>query len=251
MATVASIYRYPVKGLSPEPLTETVLAKGGAVPWDRAFAIENGPSGFDPDAPRYFPKTRFLMLMRNERLAALRTHFDPASMTLTVRRGDAVVAEGRLDTAEGRQAIEAFFADYEADELRGPPRILTAPGFSFSDVSKKVVSLINVETTRAMGRDFGASIDPLRFRGNLLVEGLPAWEEFNWMGRQITAGGVRFRAVKRIVRCAATNVDPETGVRDMTIPVSLLQTYGHADCGIYLEVIAGGTLRAGDTIAVA
>lgn len=251
MATVASIYRYPVKGLSPEPLTETVLEKGGTVPWDRAFAIENGPSGFDPDAPRYFPKTRFLMLMRNERLAALRTRFDPASMTLTVRRGDAVVTEGRLDTAEGRQVIEAFFADYEADELRGPPRILTAPGFSFSDVSKKVVSLINVETTRAMGREFGASIDPLRFRGNLVVEGLPAWEEFDWMGRQITAGGVRFRPVKRIVRCAATNVDPETGVRDMTIPVSLLQAYGHADCGIYLEVIAGGTLRAGDTIAVA
>lgn len=251
MATVASIYRYPVKGLSPEPLTEAVLEKGGTVPWDRAFAIENGPSGFDPDAPRYFPKTKFLMLMRNERLAALRTRFDPATMTLTIRRGDAVVAEGRLDTAEGRHAIEAFFADGESDELRGPPRVLTAPGFSFSDVSKKVVSLINVETTRAMGREFGASIDPLRFRGNLVVEGLPAWEEFDWMGRQITAGGVRFRAAKRIVRCAATNVDPETGVRDMTIPVSLLQAYGHADCGIYLEVIAGGTLRAGDTIAVA
>lgn len=249
MPTIAAIYRYPVKGLSPEPLGETTLARHGVVPWDRAFAIENGPTGFDPARPKYFPKIRFLMLMRNERLAALRTRFDETTMTLTVRKEGDIVAEGRLDTAEGRAALEAFFDAYEADELRGPAKILSAPGFSFSDVSKKVVSLINLETTRDMGRAFGADIDPLRFRGNLLVEGLPAWDEFTWMGREIAAGEVRFRAVKRIVRCAATNVDPASGARDMTIPASLLAAYGHSDCGIYLEVVAGGTIHVGDTIS--
>lgn len=248
MPTIAAIYRYPVKGLSPERLAETTIPTRGVIPWDRAFAIENGPTKFDPAAPKYLPKIRFLMLMRNERLAALRTRFDETTMTLTVEKDGSVVAEGRLDTPEGRAAIEAFFDRYEADELRGPAKILSAPGFSFSDVSKKVVSLINAETTREMGRAFGADIDPLRFRGNLLIEGLPAWEEFDWMGRTIEAGDVRFRAVKRIMRCAATNVNPATGARDMTIPAELTATYGHSDCGIYLEVIAGGTIRAGDTI---
>jgi hypothetical protein len=73
---IHGIYRYPVKGLSPEALTGTRLAVGETLPADRLYAIENGPSGFDPAAPRYQPKQRYLMLMRNERLARLRTRYE-------------------------------------------------------------------------------------------------------------------------------------------------------------------------------
>lgn len=103
------IYRYPVKGLSPEPLERTTLAPGQTVPADRLYAIENGPSGFDPAAPSYFPKSKFLMLMRNERLARLDTRLDiqrdSASHMLTIREGDREIARGDLRTAEGRQDI--------------------------------------------------------------------------------------------------------------------------------------------------
>src|ERR671931_611094 len=81
---VTAIYRYPVKGLSPEPLGDTLLTPSETVPGDRLYAIENGPSGFDRQAPRHQPKTRYLMLMKNERLATLRARFDHASHTLTV-----------------------------------------------------------------------------------------------------------------------------------------------------------------------
>src|SRR5215217_9205006 len=83
-ATIQAIYRYPVKGLSAQALMRVVLSKGLTLPADRLYAIENGPSGFDPAAPAYFPKQRFLMLMRNERLAALRSHFDDQSHVLTI-----------------------------------------------------------------------------------------------------------------------------------------------------------------------
>jgi len=52
------------------------------------------------------------------------------------------------------------------------------------------------------------------------------------------------------VRCAATEVDPDTGIRDLEIPRTLMKTYGHADCGVYAEVIAGGEIAAGDTVRV-
>ena len=120
------------------------------------------------------PKIAFLMLMRNERLATLKTVFDDATRTLTIRKDGTTVVEGNLDTADGRRSIEAFFDDFEADELRGPTKVLEAPGFSFSDVAAKVVSLINLETVRAIGREIGAEVHPLRFRGNLHVEGLPS-----------------------------------------------------------------------------
>src|SRR3712207_4495685 len=73
---IASLQRYPVKGLSPEPLDQAVLTKGGYFPGDRLFAVENGPAGFDPANPEHQPKIKFLMLMRNESLARLRTRYE-------------------------------------------------------------------------------------------------------------------------------------------------------------------------------
>ena len=249
-ATVASLYRYPVKGLTPEPLTQVALTVGQPLPSDRRYAIENGPSGFDPAAPQHFPKSKFLMLMRNERLAALRSHYDDASHVLTIRKDGAEVTRADLETAEGRAAIEAYFEANFADELTGPPKVLSAEGFSFSDVAKKVVSIINLASVAALQEVIGQPIHPLRFRGNLMVSGWPAWHEFELMDRVISIGDVRLKIVKRIVRCAATNVDPDTAVRDMTIPKTLMDTYGHPDLGVYAEVIEGGTIVEGDAIEV-
>src|SRR5215468_6956682 len=166
--TVNSLFRYPVKGLSPEPLTRTQLAKGQTVPGDRLYAIA------------------------------------------------------------------AFFAAFCADELRGPPRVLHAPGHSFSDVARKVVSIINLASVAALETAIGAPVHPLRFRGNVYVMGWPAWHEFDLLGKEIAIGkSARLKIVKRIVRCAATNVDPDTGARDLVIPETLLRSFGHADCGVY------------------
>jgi uncharacterized protein YcbX len=250
-ARIHAIHRYPVKGLTPEPLTRTELAPGRTVPFDRMYAIENGPSGFDPAEPRYFPKIRFLMLMRNARLAELRTSFDEASHVLTVRNEARESARGDLRTPEGRAAIEQFFAEFCADELLGPPKVLHSEGHSFSDVAKKVVSIINLASVAALENAAGAAIDPLRFRGNLHVDGWPAWSEFDLVGQVISIGpSVRAKVVKRIVRCAATEVDPATGIRDLPVPRIIMDNCGHMDCGVYAEVIEGGPIAVGDGISV-
>ena len=48
MPSIAAIYRYPVKGLGPDPLDSAELTPGRTIAGDRLYAIENGPSGFDP-----------------------------------------------------------------------------------------------------------------------------------------------------------------------------------------------------------
>jgi hypothetical protein len=246
--TIQSIYRYPVKGLSPQALPQVTLAVGATLPADRAYAVENGPTGFDPAHPAYFPKQRFLMLMRNERLAALKTDYDEASHTLSIHHGGRAAARGDLRTAEGRASIEAFMATFCADELKGPPKVLAGEGHSFSDVAKKVVSIINLASVAAVESAVGAPVDPLRFRANLYVAGWPAWHEFNLMNQDIMAGTARLKVVKRIVRCAATNVDPQTGIRDMEIPPTLMRTFDHMDCGVYAEVIGAGDVKIGNAI---
>lgn len=247
-ARIDAIYRYPVKGLSPQHLKRVTLAPGATLPADRLYAIENGPSGFDPAAPAYFPKIRFLMLMRNERLAALRTDYDEPSHTLTIEWQGRKAAAGDLRSQEGRLAIEAFFRRFMPNELHGPPKVLFGEGHSFSDVAKKVVSIINLASVAAVENAAGAAVNPLRFRGNLYVAGWPAWHEFELLGRELTIGQARLKGIKRIVRCAATEVDPDAGIRDVPVPRTLMDNFGHADCGIYAEVVTGGEIAIGDEI---
>jgi len=249
-AQIASIYRYPVKGLSPDPLPRVALRIGETLPADRRYAIENGPSGFEPGAPAWMPKSHFLMLMRDEWLAALQTRFDDASHVLTIRHNGAIAAQGDLETPEGRAAIERFFASRYASQIKGPPKVLTSPGHSFSDVARKVVSIINLASVRAIESMVGHPVHPLRFRANLYVEGWPAWHEFDLLDRTIASGDARLKVVKRIVRCAAVNVDPHTAERDLAIPQALQRRLGHGDCGIYAEVTTGGSIAVGDTIMV-
>ena len=188
------------------------------------------------------------MLMRDEWLAALQTHFDDASHVLTIRHNGAVAAQGDLETAEGRAAIEQFFATRYAGQIKGPPKVLTSPGHSFSDVARKVVSIINLASVRAIENMVGHPVHPLRFRANLYVEGWPAWHEFDLLDRTLAIGDARLKVVKRIVRCAAVNVDPDTAERDLAIPQALQRRLGHGDCGIYAEVTTGGSIAVGDAI---
>jgi uncharacterized protein YcbX len=249
---IASLYRYPVKGLSPEQLIRATLKQGAYFPGDRLFAVENGPSGFDPESPQHQPKTKYLMLMRNESLARLTTCYEDHTGALVIHQGGREVARGDLATKDGRLAIEAFFRRFMPAELRGAPKVLAASeGFRFTDSPTGYVSLINLASVRGLERTIGAPVDPLRFRGNVHLEGLDPWAEFDLVGQVLTtASGVRLKVTKRIQRCAATNVDPASGLRDLEIPKTLMQAYGHFDCGIYAEVLAGGPIAEDDVFAV-
>lgn len=253
-AELAAIHRYPVKGLSHETLDSIALQAGAYFPGDRLHAIENGPSGFDPATPEYKPKTAFLVLMRDEELAALQTRYDQPTSTLTVAQDGKVLAEGDLSTAEGRAAIEAFFTDYMGAKAQGALRVLTAPdGHRFTDSLKAgFVSLLNLASVRDLESRMGAPVDPRRFRMNLLLDGWEAGAELNLVGRVLAVGDqVRLQVLKRTVRCAATSVNPDTAVRDLNVVKGLAQAYGHADCGVYAKVLTGGTIRPGDAIRLA
>jgi uncharacterized protein YcbX len=249
-AKIVSLYRYPVKGLSPELLQQVALDVGQTLPADRRYVIENGPSGFDPAAPVWRPKTRYLMLMRNERLASYRTLFDDRSNILIIRKDGEVVAVADLESAEGRVTIEQFFATHVASDLKGPPKLLSGGGHSFSDDVSKLVSIINLASVAAIETMVGAPVNPLRFRANLYLEGWPAWHEFDLVGESLAIGDIRLKVVKTITRCAAINVDPDTAARDLEIPAALMRRLGRNECGIFAEVAVGGTLGLGDAVTV-
>ena len=252
MATIQSIYRYPVKGLSPEALVRTSLSSGETIAADRIYAIENGPSEFDPSAPVFKSKIHFLMLMRNSRIAALQSRFDTNSHVLTLHCDGRPAVRGDLRTADGRRTIEEFFEVYCVGEMRGAPKIVSAPGHSFSDSPAKIISIINLASVAAIEAPVGMPVNPLRFRGNIYVAGWPAWHERELIGSEIAFGpSARVKIVSPIERCTAVDVDPETGIRDLSIPRVLMQAFGNAHCGVYGEVVSDGDIIVGDLVTTA
>ena len=80
--------------------------------------------------------------------------------------------------------------------------------------------------------------------------GAPAWSELDWVGREIQLGGAGLRVVKRIARCPATEVNPETAERDADPVANCGRLYGHPDLGIHAEVIEAGGFAVGDAMEV-
>jgi uncharacterized protein YcbX len=250
-ARITSLYRHPVKGFTPERLERAELVAGRCFPCDRLYAVEDGPSGFDPAVSDHVSKMKFAVLAKIPAVARARTAFDEATGVLTARAEGRPDFAGDLGGAVGRRGFEAWLADLLGDEVQGPLRVIEGPGdHRFMDSRSGYVSIVNLASVRDLEARLGRPVDPLRFRANLYVEGWPAWAENDWTGRAMTVGEARAEVLKPIVRCAATHVDPVTAERDIELVKALFDLYRHMLCGIYLRVEESGAVAEGDAVAV-
>jgi GntR family transcriptional regulator/MocR family aminotransferase len=247
---IAGLYRYPVKGLSPERLPSVQIEAGACFPHDRQYALLRTQSAFDAAAPVWLAKANFIMLMLHETIAGLKTRYTDEDKSLRIATPDRRELTFRLDTDDGREALERFFQEFMPDRLPGKPRLVAAQGHHFTDKAVKFISLINLASVRELEKQWGESLDPLRFRANVYIDGAEPFSELRWLGHEIGLGPVRARVVLRNGRCAATNVNPASGVRDRDVPGKLRQQFGHKDLGVYLGIVQGGSIREGDRVTV-
>jgi len=249
LTTVTNLYRYPVKGMAASELQHVDLTAGGAFPYDRAFALAHASTGVDKTRPHWAPPHNFIMLKRDDRLAQLGLDFDDETTTLTVTRRGKPVSRGSLNDQMGKTVLESFLAGFLPQGPRGNPKILEAPeGVRFADRESLSVSIINLASLKDIERVMRRPIDPLRFRANIYIDGIPAWTENNWVGSSIKIGDVTLDVEEQTSRCAATDVDPATGNRDMNIPVTLQNGFGHRQCGVYARVASDGRISIGDSV---
>lgn len=243
---VAALYRHPVKGFTPERLDFADLTTGGAFPCDRLYAVENGPSGFDPAAPAFVSKQKFTVLAAIPAVARARTAYDEATGVLSATAEGWPDFSGALTEPDGRTAFAAWLTNLLGEHANGPLQVVSAGGHRFTDHPLGHVSIINLASVRDLEAKIGRPVDPLRFRANIYVEGWPAWVENDWAGRELMAGFARAKVFKPIVRCAATHVDPATAERDLDLVKALFDNYGHMNCGVYVHVTDGGRVTVGD-----
>lgn len=251
---VADICRYPIKGMSVESLERVALTPDRGLPEDRRFALAHGSSRFEAGPPQWRDKSQLLCLMREEKLAQLRSAFDPETGFMEIHRGGKQVVRANATEALGKALIGQFFAGFMGAAARGTPKLVEAQtgagAEAFTDTKEPFVSIINLASVNDLERVIREPVDPLRFRANFYLSGAEPWAEFNWVGREIDLGAARLKIAERIERCAATNVNPDTAERDLNIPRALSKGFGHVDMGVYAIVTRGGTVARGDSVAV-
>jgi len=251
--TIDALTRFPVKGLSGEPLESVQLKPGQGFPYDRQFGFARPNSGFDPDNPKPLPKTKFYMLARDASLALLSTKFDENTGVLSISTAE---NSGSFDitTTEGRQSANQFMKAYLSLPDDETPHLYAASPHRFTDVSvvsaemMNAVSIINLDSVVEFSKSVGQDVDARRFRGNIHIAGLTPFSELEMVDKTIAIGTVLLKIVRRTKRCPATEVDLNTGERNLNTPKLLHQNYGHMDMGFYAEVVKGGVISPGDMV---
>lgn len=260
-ARVVALYRYPVKGLTPEPAWSLRVLASGAVEGDRVLGLLLADAG-PPARGQWWPKQRFVTLMTTPGLARLHARFDADARRLNVTLPRGLEVAAHVDDPAQRETLEAALTDYVAGleesprrghPERGPLR-LQGDGLTprFHDRGANHVTLLNRASLRALAEVLGAPVDERRFRGNVALDGLPAWAELGWAGATIALGGARFRIDAPIVRCQATHTDPDAGAWDLPLMQTLVGAFGHERpmMGVLAEPLGASTIEVGAPVEV-
>ncbi|MFP5514609.1 MAG: MOSC domain-containing protein [Alphaproteobacteria bacterium] len=250
--TLTAIRRYPVKGMSGQDLTATDLTAGQAIPLDRRYGLLHGPAALDTETEGWRLPSDFFTLDRTEKLAALQTEFDETAHALIIRRGGRQVSRGRLDQPMGRTLLEQFFAAYLAGIVPGMPRLIEAQHGAFGDSEEPSVTLLNLASLRDLEERIAKQpVDPRRLRANLLVDGIDPWAERGWVGRTLTIGGATLEVVEALDCRPGNDVNPESGVADLSLPTIMERGYGHSQILLRARVTGGGRIAVGDPVTPA
>lgn len=242
---LAAVHRHPIKALGTEAIAAAELAPGATLPGDREWALAHARTPFDPERPVWTRCTAFLRGATFPALMAV-TCETRADGALVLRHPEGGEAVGDPRNAAGEAAILGFAAGLLPEGAPTPVRLARVPGRGMTDSAAPTISILSDASRRALSDHAGRGLDRRRFRGNLWLDGLGPWEEFDWVGRSVRIGGAVLKVTEPLGRCSATHADPETGRRDVDLLGLLERVLGHTDFGVLAEVEAGGRIAAGD-----
>ena len=261
MPRVVALYRYPVKGGTPEACDSLSVLAEGRIAGDRALAFRFAGSGLPETA--WSKKYGFAALVNTPALARLNLRFDAASRRLRIALSDDVLADELID-GEGRgrlaAAVERYVLAQPGNPLAGRaerlPLELIGDGVTprYQDSERGEITLHSRESLAAAAQALGdPALSELRFRSNISIDGTDAWAEQSWLGRKLTIGELEFEAVRPKVRCLATDANPVTGIHDVPVMKTLKSAFKQAQSTFAIALVtsgAGGTLRVGDAVTL-
>lgn len=243
-ATVTEIWRHPIKSHGRERLSSVMLSAGKALPLDRVWAVAHERS--KADGSEWVSCGHFCRVAKIASLMAVTSTYDEDNGLITLQHPDRKPLS--FDPDHDDAEFIAWISAIVPEDTLQPARLIRAQGPAFTDSDFPSVTLCNHASHRAVEQRVGRPLSHLRWRGNIWIDGLAPWEEFDWDGRDVRIGETVLRVRERTDRCKSTHSNPETGKRDADV-LSALDSWGHQDFSVRAEVIEGGQIREGDEVS--
>ena len=262
MPSIARLYRFPVKGMTPAPVDHLEVSAAGAVAGDRVLGFLFADAG-EEERPGWWGKNSFATMQNTPGLARVDCRFDSDTRRLTVTHEGNELVSGDVsddtDRARLEQAVTALVEAFEENPLAGHPERtplrLVGDGAEprFHDRTSKHITLVAAASIEALAQRIGAAVDERRFRMNVTIEGVEPWAELDWIGRTVRIGGAPFEVTGPVVRCLATHANPVTGERDQDVMQTLTREFGQErpTMGVLAVPREATVLRLGDQVEVA
>ncbi|MBO6774319.1 MAG: MOSC domain-containing protein [Marinibacterium sp.] len=244
---VSALWRYPVKSHGREQLDSVTLTAGQTFPWDRVWAIAHTES--DADGSAWARCQNFSIGAKAPRLAGIDARFDDQSGILHLYHPD--LPDLSLNPDTDGDALIAWAGTLIPENRAQSARVVRGMMRGFTDTDFPSISIMNAASHRTVEGRLGRALEMERWRGNIWLDGLAPWEEFDWIDKNLRIGGAVLAVRDRAVRCAHTTASPKTGLRDTDTLGVLQEAWGHQDFGVYAEVVETGTVEVGSEVVLA
>ncbi len=246
-ATVANIWRHPIKSHGREEISEATLTEGDCIPWDRRWAVAHERSCFDVEHPRWQPCQEFSRGAKSPRLQAITTYVDERLGKLTLSHPDCVDLTINPDDESDANYFIQWVMPISNGSRMLPARLVRGSQ-PMTDTAFRSISIINLASHAEVERQLDTELSPLRWRGNIFVDGWEPWAEKDMIGKSIRIGDAVLEIRENITRCMATTVNTDTGERDADTLGALKNGFGHQEMGVYAVVTNSGHIRQGDQV---
>lgn len=249
MIELLSISTFPIKSLKGENLNSAELELGSGLVDDRRFSIAITP---DVDGSKWVHNRALMVNSRYDNMEKLKLERTENLWTLTKPDGNSLSFDpnSKASIDDANTKLPSFLARLleDASLARLVERVEPGKNIGMWDYPDALLSVTNLETVKDFSNTIGADLSPKRFRGNLLINGLSAWEEFGFSGKRFSLGEAEIEFTRPIDRCPATTINPQTGERDVKTPALLAERLGHGFFGMFAHVVKAGMINPNDKL---
>ena len=248
---IKNLYFSPVKSLSFNNVDNLEIIKNIGIKNDRIFAFTNNLNLKDIELIKNNPLKReiynFLSLKKYPELNQY--NFLLEDKFLILKFENKIILKTDIDNQHEVKILCSKLEDI-LPNINNINLLIDRVNPFFDTMPNKSISLINLNSIKDFENLSNHQVEHERFRGNIYVEDLDKWEERKLVGKVLSINDIKFKVIKEISRCSATNIKPKSSEINLNIPFNLKKIYNHINLGIYLDPLNDGKINKGDLIKI-
>ena len=251
MFKINKLFYSPVKSLSFSSVKKLEILDNIGIKFDRNFAFTRD---LDDDKINYILKNplkrqiiNFLSLKHFPELNEY--NFDFEKDILNLKKNNNIILETNINIQSDVEAL-CYKILLLITKLKRIKLIKDSKNPFFDTMPSNTISLINLNSIKDFEKKISKNVELERFRGNIYINGLDAWEERNLIDKTLVINNIKFKVIKEIPRCSATNIKPNSSKFNLSVPILLKQIYNHINLGIYILPLNNGNIKLNDDILI-